>query len=104
MSHCVVFITVPNEAVAQRVSDTLLEARLVACVNIIHDIRSLYIWKEERQDDPEFLMIAKTRLERFQELVEAVRLVHPYEVPEIIALPIVVGDAPYLAWIDENVI
>lgn len=103
MSHCVVYVTVPDETAARRVADALLDARLAACVNIIPGLRSQYVWKGERQDDAELLLLIKTKRERFAELARAVREAHPYEVPEIIALPIVEGDETYLSWIDDNV-
>lgn len=103
MSHCVVLVTAPDEPAARAVADVLLSRRLAACVNIVPGLSSLYVWKGERQDDSECLLLIKTTQDRFPQLAAAVRETHPYEVPEIIALPIVAGDADYLKWIDENV-
>ena len=102
-THIVVLITAPSREVGRQIADTLLEKRLVACVNIIAPIESRYLWKGERCTDDEVLLLAKTRADLFAEqLVPTVRSIHPYEVPEIIALPILMGSTDYLAWIDES--
>jgi periplasmic divalent cation tolerance protein len=100
--YVVVFITVPDDETAQQVTDALLEKRLVACVNRVAPVHSAYIWEGVIQHDEEILLICKTRAELVEEqLVPVVRSVHPYEVPEIIALPIFGGHGAYLNWIDE---
>lgn len=99
----VALITAPSEEVGREIAGALLEKKLAACVNILPGLRSLYKWKGETCDDAEVLLIAKTRAEIFQEgFVPAVRAVHPYEVPEIIALPITMGLQSYLDWIGEE--
>ena len=99
----VALITAPSEEVGREIAGALLEKKLAACVNILPGLRSLYKWKGETCDDAEVLLIAKTRAEIFQEgFVPAVREVHPYEVPEIIALPIAMGLQSYLDWIGEE--
>ncbi|PWH20950.1 MAG: hypothetical protein DDG58_00265 [Ardenticatenia bacterium] len=102
-THVVVLITAPSREVGRQIADSLLEKRLVACVNMIAPIESRYLWKEEHCTDEEVLLLAKTRADLFTEqLVPTVRSIHPYEVPEIIALPILMGSTDYLAWIDES--
>lgn len=102
-THFVVLITAPSREVGRQIADTLLEKRLVACVNIIAPIESHYLWKGERCTDEEVLLLAKTRADLFAaQLVPAVKSIHPYEVPEIIALPILMGAPDYLAWIDAS--
>jgi periplasmic divalent cation tolerance protein len=97
-----VLITVPSVAVGEQIADPLQAGRMAACVNILPPIHSRYIWQGERASDEEVLLLVKSRAELFQErLVPAVKEVHPYEVPEIIALPVVMGSADYLGWIDE---
>jgi periplasmic divalent cation tolerance protein len=99
----VALITAPSEEVGREIAGALLEKKLAACVNILPGLRSLYKWKGETCDDAEVLLIAKTRAEVFQEgFVPVVRAVHPYEVPEIIALPITMGLQSYLDWIGEE--
>ncbi|NJD55575.1 MAG: divalent-cation tolerance protein CutA [Nitrospirae bacterium] len=98
----VVLITAPNEEDAAAMAKALVEGRLAACVNIVRQIRSIYRWQGKIEDDQEVLMIAKTRKECFAELVNKVRELHTYTVPEIVALPIVAGYEGYLGWLKEE--
>jgi periplasmic divalent cation tolerance protein len=99
--YIVVMVTVP-EWEAPGLARTLVEERLVACVNLVPGLRSIYWWKDKIQDEPEVLCIMKTRSARFEVLRKRVRELHSYEVPEIIALPILAGHEPYLEWITES--
>jgi len=99
--YIVVMVTVP-EWEAPGLARTLVEERLVACVNLATGLRSIYWWKGKIQDEPEVLCIMKTRSARFEALRSRVKELHSYEVPEIIALPILAGHEPYLEWITEN--
>jgi periplasmic divalent cation tolerance protein len=94
-----VFSTCPDEAVAARIARTLVEERLAACVNRVAAVRSTYAWEGAIQDDAEVLLVIKTRPERFEALAERLKGLHPYELPEIVAVPVVAGSAPYLAWL-----
>lgn len=99
----VVLITAPSHEVGKKIADTLLEGKLAACVNITAPVNSLYLWQDQTHDEHEVLLIVKTRVSLFSDrLVPAVLAVHPYETPEIIALPIVAGHAAYLNWIDRE--
>jgi periplasmic divalent cation tolerance protein len=101
--YIVVFITAPSEQVGKDIAHALLEKKLAACVNIVAPINSLYIWQGETNDDEEVLLIVKTRAGLFeQKLIPAVKEVHPYDVPEIIALPVLLGDQDYLDWIEAE--
>ena len=103
--HIVVMITVPSKEVGEQIANALLEQNLAACVNIISPIRSLYMWEGKICDDEELLLIVKSRAELFEDqLVPAVQAAHPYDVPEIIALPILMGSKSYLDWIDGSTI
>lgn len=102
MKHLTVFITVPTESVAEDLSRALVSERLVACVNIVPAIRSLYWWEGKICDDKELLLIAKTTDIRFQALRDRVVELHPYDTPEIVALPIIEGHEPYLTWIESS--
>ncbi len=96
----VVLITVPSSEVGERIAAALLEKKLAACVNILPGVTSIYTWKGAVQKDQELLLVVKTRADLFQaRLVPAVKAVHPYEVPEIIALPVLMGSPDYLDWI-----
>ena len=101
-AHIIVYITVPSREVGQQIADALLEGKLVACVNIISEISSIYHWQGSIEQDDELLLIAKTRAALFDRLATTVKRIHPFDIPEVIAMPIVAGSNEYLAWIDEE--
>ena len=88
---------------AERIARALVERRLAACVNVVPGVVSIYRWKGAVEKDEERLLVIKTRAERLEALREALVELHPYEVPELVALPVEAGHAPYLAWLDESV-
>ncbi len=98
----VVLCTIGDAAAAEALARELVEARVAACVNLTGSVTSIYRWKGEIRRDDERLLVIKTSEERFEALREAILARHPYEVPEIVALPIVAGHAPYLAWLEES--
>ena len=98
----VVLCTFPNPEKAAEVARELVTGKLAACVNIVPAVRSIYSWKDEVQDEQEALAVIKTSADRFEALSKRIVELHPYEVPEVIALPILGGHAPYLAWVAEN--
>ncbi|MGA7876013.1 MAG: divalent-cation tolerance protein CutA [Desulfoferrobacter sp.] len=98
----VVFVTVGNGDEAFTISRTLVEEKLVACVNIVPQIRSIYWWKEEVCDDQEVLLVMKTPTTMFDSLQNRVRELHSYEVPEIVALSVEKGLPDYLNWVVES--
>jgi periplasmic divalent cation tolerance protein len=100
--HLLAVTTVGNDDDAEKVARALVESRVAACVNIIGGARSFYHWKGKLEDDRELVLLMKTRADRFSDLEAVLHEVHPYEVPELIALPIDRGSAAYLIWIDEN--
>jgi len=100
--YIVVLVTAPSQEAGEKIAARLLEKKLAACVNIVPEITSLYTWEGKTQNDQEVLLVIKSKVELFEEhLVPAVLEAHPYEVPEIIALPVLMGSASYLQWIDE---
>ncbi len=101
-SYIVCFVTIDDPNKAAEIARTLVKNRIVACANIVHEIRSIYSWKGEVCDDREALLIMKTRENLFPDLKRAVRELHPYEVPEIIALTIDQGLPEYLQWINDS--
>jgi periplasmic divalent cation tolerance protein len=101
-THIVVYITVPSQEVGLQVANMLVENNLAACVNILPGVMSIYQWQGEIQQEDELLLIVKTKAGCFDQLATAVKRVHPYDVPEIIAAPIVSGSNEYLAWINEE--
>lgn len=82
----------------------MLEKRVAACVNIISKISSLYWWENKIESDEEALLIVKTRFDSLTDLKNCVKDVHPYDIPEIIALPIVTGSQEYLQWVDKTIL
>ena len=97
----VVLVTCPAEA-SEKIAMAVMEKHAAACVNILPGVRSLYRWKVKVDDTEESLLLIKTRTALLGELERVVRGVHPYEVPEIVALPITRGYRPYLDWIAES--
>ena len=95
-------ITCPNPEVGEAIARVLVEERLAACVNLLPAMTSIYHWEGRLCRDPESLLIVKTRRGRFTALGRRVKTLHPYSVPEIIALPIAAGSAPYLAWVKRS--
>lgn len=95
----VVLVTAPAADDAARIARTLVEERLAACGNVVPGLRSIYRWQGAVQEDVEALLVLKTTRDRFEALRARVVALHPYEVPEVIALPVEAGSAPYLAWI-----
>jgi periplasmic divalent cation tolerance protein len=94
-----VLTNLPNRAAAEKLADTLIAQKLAACVNILAPCRSVYRWKDAVQHDEEHPMLIKTTSERYAALEQAVRAGHPYELPEIIAMPIERGLPAYLDWV-----
>jgi periplasmic divalent cation tolerance protein len=98
----VVISTCATEADAERLARALIEARLVACVSVVPQVRSFYRWKGQVESVGEFLLLMKTSRESFGALSAAMEKLHPYELPELLALPVVAGPANYLNWLAGN--
>lgn len=99
----VAFSTVARMEDAEHIARTLVQRRLAACVNIVPGLTSVYAWKGEVESDQELLLVIKTRRERLDALRQALLKIHPYEVPELIALPVEGGSEAYLKWIGDSV-
>jgi len=99
MGTLLVLTNLPDRAVAERLADTLVAKNLAACVNILAPCRSVYRWKGAVQHDEEHPMLIKTTAERYDALEQALRAGHPYELPEIIAVPVERGLPAYLDWV-----
>jgi periplasmic divalent cation tolerance protein len=99
----VVLCTFANPQDAQRIGSAVIEARLAACVNILPAVQSIYRWKGEIEHAEETLAVIKTTRQRFSALRDRIKELHPYETPEIIAVPVVEGLESYVAWIGEQV-
>ncbi len=99
----VVLVTVPNAETAEKLAEALVGERLAACVNLLPEMRSIYRWKGAVERDREQLCLIKTTRVVFERLRARVVELHPYEVPEVIALPVERGHAPYLDWLTGSV-
>ena len=97
--YIVVYITTGNIKEAEKISDKLIKDKLAACANMIPKVKSVFSWKGKIEEANEQLLIVKTKLLLFRRLVKAVKKLHSYEVPEIIALPIIEGNEAYFNWI-----
>ncbi|XP_063287655.1 protein CutA isoform X1 [Pelobates fuscus] len=102
-SFSAAYVTCPSDKVAKDIARGIVEKKLAACVNIIPQITSIYEWKGKIEEDSEVLLMIKTRSSKVSALSEYVRSVHPYEVCEVISLPIEQGNPPYLKWLAETV-
>jgi periplasmic divalent cation tolerance protein len=102
--HVVIYCTCPDQGIAERIATIVVNERLAACVNIVPAITSIYRWQERVQSDQELLLIIKTRSDIYPALETRIRGLHPYQVVEIIALPILQGSSDYLAWLDASLV
>lgn len=102
LSIIVCFVACKDENEAVNIAKALLKKKLCACVNIIKDMRSLYVWEGKLCDDREALMVIKTVDKKFNALETEVKKLHSYDVPEIIALPVKDVSEPYLKWVVES--
>jgi periplasmic divalent cation tolerance protein len=100
--YIIAITTTPSKNEAEKIAKTLLEERLIACANIIGPVQSLFWWQGKIDEAQEHLILMKTRKDLFSKLSEKVKALHSYQVPEIIAMPIVEGFKPYLEWLESS--
>jgi periplasmic divalent cation tolerance protein len=98
----VVLVTVPDEKEGMRISRVLVEERLAACVNLLGGVRSVFHWDGRLCDEREALLVIKTTEHRLSSLISRIQEIHPYEVPEVLALPVIQGSRAYLDWVDTE--
>jgi periplasmic divalent cation tolerance protein len=98
----VIYSTTSNVESAKKIARTLVEEKLVACVNIISKIESIYRWHNKIEEDSECVIIAKSTDENVDEAIEKIKQIHPYEVPDIVVLPIIKGLEKYLNYVKEE--
>jgi len=101
-SYIVVFMTVPDKKEATKIAQSLLKEKLIACANIVGPVSSLFWWKGKIDKASEFLVIMKSKKNLFKKLSERVKELHSYEVPEVIALPVIEGLPFYLNWLGAS--
>ncbi|MCW5823051.1 MAG: divalent-cation tolerance protein CutA [Cyanobacteria bacterium TGS_CYA1] len=104
MSEIVVLVTCPQDGTADTLAETLVNSRLAACVNVISGVKSIYRWKDGVEKDSEALLIIKTTSDVWTQLENKIHEEHPYEVPEIVSVPIERGCEKYLGWLNECVV
>ena len=95
--------TCPDEATARTIAQTLVSEHLATCVNRLSGVTSTYFWDGRLQDDAEILLIIKTTAARQAELAARLKALHPYELPELVVLPVTGGNEPYLQWVRSGV-
>lgn len=103
MSSLVFFVSVPSKEEGEIIANYLVEQKIVACVNIIHNMHSIFRWKGKIEEDNEFLLIMKTTKEKKSELIQTIEEMHSYETPECIGFKIDAGSNHYLRWIRDSV-
>jgi len=102
ITNIVVLVTTANKEEAEKIAQCLLDEKLIACANIIGSVSSFFTWKGKTEEAEEHLIIMKSRLDLFEKLSEKVKALHSYEVPEIIALPVIEGFKAYLEWLNKS--
>jgi len=102
MNEILVLSTADTLELAQKIAHALIEEHEAACVNIVPGIRSIYRWEGSICDEPELLLLIKTTSENFESVKSRIHLLHTYQVPEVIAVPITAGDPAYLSWLRDN--
>ena len=97
-----VVITCPSKKDALKIKDLLLKSRLASCANILEGVNSFFWWQGKIDSASEVMLLAKTTRAKFKKIIACVTKVHSYDTPEIIAIPIIDGNKPYLDWIDDS--
>jgi len=100
--YCVIFVTASSKIEAKKISQALLENKCAACVNIIDNIESNFWWQGKIDHTEEVLLVIKSKKSKLAKIIKLVKSLHSYEVPEIIAMPIVAGEKKYLRWINDS--
>jgi len=101
-NYIVIYVTTGSISEAKKIGRTLVKEKLVACSNIISPIHSIYNWQGKTCEDKEALMMMKTKKKLFKQIVKRVEELHSYDVPEIIAMPIIEGSSKYISWINDE--
>jgi len=102
MKLIIVLMTASSKKEAEDITHKLLEERLIACANIVDNVSSLFWWKQKIEQENETLVVMKSSEKMFKQLTQRIQQLHSYQVPEILALPIVAGSQPYLDWMKSN--
>lgn len=103
MGVIIIFITTPTLENAEKISDILIEKRLAACVSILGEVKSTFFWEGKIEKEKEYLVMIKTEDKIFDKVLNLIKSIHPYKVPEILALNVVTGNPDYIRWVKETV-
>ncbi|MCC6543201.1 MAG: divalent-cation tolerance protein CutA [Nitrospirae bacterium] len=98
----VILITAGSMDEGERIADSLVENHLVACVNLVPSVKSVFFWRGKTDQQSEVLLIAKSRMALLEQIIDHVKQIHSYSVPEIIAIPVIGGSEDYLKWVEET--
>jgi periplasmic divalent cation tolerance protein len=101
--NILILITTANKKEAEKIARSLVKERLAACVNIVAKIESIFWWQDKVSGSRESLLIVKSRRSKLNNIIKRVKSLHSYQLPEIVALPIVAGERKYLKWLDESI-
>lgn len=101
VKYAVVLVTAASQTEAEAIAQSLLEAKLAACVSVL-PIQSMYRWQGKLEHQQEWQLLIKTRMDLFTQITVHIQAIHSYQVPEVIALPVLAGALPYLSWISEQ--
>lgn len=101
--HQVIFCTCPTQDIAETIATQLVESKLAACVNLLPGVTSIYMWQGKVEKDSEVILKIKSNAMLFDRIAQKISDIHPYEVPEIIALDLKQGNQAYLDWLDASV-
>ena len=99
-NYIIIIVTANSKQEAQKITQHLLNKKLIACANIISPVTSLFHWSGKTEHAEEHLILMKSRQDLFEKIAETVKTLHSYEIPEILALPILAGSKAYLSWLD----
>lgn len=102
-NYCIALCTCPDQESSEKIANALVEKKLAACVNLLPGITSVYQWQGNLEKSQEYLLIIKSKSKLFDNLEKAILALHPYELPEIISIPLQKGFSNYLSWIDDNI-
>ena len=100
--HIVIFVTAEDRQQADKIAEKLVADKLIACANVVPGIQSIFRWKGKVDRAQEVLLILKSRRRHFPKIIKTVQALHSYEVPEVIALPIIEGNKDYLKWLTDS--
>lgn len=101
--YAIVYITTSRKEESKKIANALLRDKLVGCVNIIPTIESVYLWKGNIEEDSESLLIAKTKVSNVSSIIKKVKEIHSYDIPCILAIPIIQGSEDYLEWLESEI-